>query len=154
MKPYYLIVVLILLSSCIKESSTVSYTIFINSTSHNISVHGFKNGIIQSESSFSLNANETKNVFTLDNRGIGNGLTFGGFNQPIDSFIVTFDNIFEIAHYKPTLVGTRPKKYLYTSRRNIYNDSSYVANLIKDEKLMRNWDFKYTIIEQDFLDAH
>ncbi|MEQ1799580.1 MAG: hypothetical protein ABL872_16615, partial [Lacibacter sp.] len=88
-----------------------------------------------------------------NNRGIGNGLTYGGYNQPLDSFVVVYENIYYISHYKPTLVGGNSKKYLYTSKRNIYNDSSYVPNLIIDSKHQRSWDFKYSFFEQDYLDA-
>jgi hypothetical protein len=150
---YYLAIILAVLTGCIKEKSTVSNTNFINSTLHNINVKAYKNGSIQTDGSFTLNANETKQIFNLNNRGIGSGLTFGGFYQPIDSFVITFDNFYSISHYKPNLIGNSFKKYLYTSKRNIYNDSSYVPNLITDSKYRREWDFKYTFIEQDYLDA-
>lgn len=138
---------------CIKEKITISNTQFENTTSHVIKVDGYRNGQIQSESSFVLNANESKQVFHLNNRGIGSGLTFGGYNQPLDSFVVVFDNSYRISHYKPTLIGTNTKRYLYSSKRNIYNDSSYIPNLVSDKKYKREWDFKYAFIEQDYLDA-
>lgn len=154
MKAYYhLAIGLIMLASCSKEKNTISNTDFVNSTLHNINVKAYKNGIIQTDGSFILNANETKQVFNLNNRGIGSGLTFGGYYQPMDSFVVTFDNTYSISHYKPNLIGTNLKKYLYSSKRNIYNDSSYVPNLLKDSKYRREWDFKYTFVEQDYLDA-
>jgi|KBSSwiS6_1023812.scaffolds.fasta_scaffold00415_2 hypothetical protein len=143
----------IFLLGCVKDKITISNTQFENTTSHSVKVDGYKNGLIQTESSFVLNANESKQVFHLNNGGIGSGLTFGGYNQPLDSFVVIFDNTYRISHYKPNLIGTNNKRYLYSSKRNIYNDSSYVRNLLVDKKYKREWDFKYTFIEQDYLDA-
>jgi len=147
------ILVLLSFAGCIKEKSTVSNTIFTNSTSHAIAVNAYAGGQIQSASSFSLSANETKQVFSIRNGGIGIGCSFGYYNFPVDSFLVFFDSSYSIAHYKFTLIGNKPKRYLYSSKRNIYNDSSYVAHLVYDAKFKREWDLNYTFIEQDYLDA-
>lgn len=153
MKIFFLAVLLFFFSSCTKDGVTLSYTNFINSTNHSINVRAYLGGLIQNQSSFILNPNETKQVFDLNNRGVGNGVSFGVYSHPLDSFVVTFDNTYNISHYKPTLIGMSIKKYLYSSKRNIYNDSSYIPNLLKDTKYRREWDFKYTFVEQDYLDA-
>lgn len=150
---YSILFIMLFVISCKKDSVTLSSTIFINSTSHLILVEGYKNGLLNSESSFELSANEAKTVFTLNNRGIGNGLNFGEYYRNVDSFVVKFDNIFKISHYKPNLIGNSLKEYLYNSNRNIYNDMNYLRNMTRDEKHRREWDFKYTFIEQDYLDT-
>lgn len=151
---YLPIIGLLFFASCNKDSVTISNTIFINNTSHSISVFGYNNGLLNQESSFDLNANDIKTVFTLNNRGIGEGLSFGEYFRPVDSFVVIFDNSFKITHYKPTLIGNNPKNYLFGSNRNIYNDSNYTNSIIIDKKFRREWNFEYTFIEQDFLDAN
>lgn len=150
---YILLIVLLTMLSCKKDSVTLSNTIFNNTTSHQISVVCYKNGAVYQESSFNLNPNESKSVFTLNNRGIGNGLSFGEYYRTVDSIVVIFDNIYKIAHYKPNLIGTNFKKYLFSSTRNIFNDSNYIRNIIKDEKYRREWDFKYSFVEQDYQDV-
>jgi hypothetical protein len=150
---YLIFGIVITFMSCKKDSVTLSNTIFANNSTHQIIVQGFKNGVNDIESSFVLNPNETKSVFTLNNRGIGNGLSFGEYYRPIDYFLVQFDGQYKISHYKSNLIGTNPKRYLFTSIRNIYNDSNYIKNITKDEKYRREWDFKYTFTEQDYLDA-
>lgn len=150
---YLYLIFLIALYSCVKDSVTLSKTIFTNSTLHQINLVGYKNGIIDQECTFSLNPNESKSVFVLNNRGIGNGLSFGGYFQSVDSFVVNFDNMNMISHYKPNLIGTNTKKYLFYSSRNIFNDSNYLKNITIDRKYRREWDFKYTFVEQDYIDA-
>jgi hypothetical protein len=139
--------------SCIKEKSTVSNTVFANTTPYAIQVNAYTGGQVQPGSTFSLAANETKQVFSIRDGGIGNGTTFGYIHFPVDSFVVVFDTAHSIAHYKPALTGNNPKRYLYSSKRNIYNDSSYAVNILSDTKYKREWGFKYTFTEQDYLDA-
>lgn len=150
---YALITGLLFFLSCKKDSVTLSNTIFINNTSHTISISGYKAGVINTESSFTLSANESKSVFTLNNRGIGNGLCFGEYYRYVDSFVVQFDGAFSISHYKPDLVGNSIKKYYFSSNRNLYNDASYLRIITKDNRYRREWDFKYTFTEQDYWDA-
>ena len=71
----------------------------------------------------------------------------------MDSFVVTFDNVYSIVHYKPTLIGSNPKRYLYSSKRNIYNDSSYAINIRSETGQEKFVDFTYTFTNQDYLDA-
>lgn len=87
------------------------------------------------------------------NRGIGAGMSFGSISHPLDSFTVIFDREYKIAHYKPALTGMNPKRYLYDSDRNLYNDSNYTSSLLVDEKYIRQWEYKYEFTEQDYLDA-
>lgn len=150
---YRAFIFVIMLSSCIKEENTFSDTYFKNSSSHVISVNPYSNGSVNNQFAFSLSINEEKEVYHNNTRGLGKGLSYGRINQPMDSFLVTFDNLYSIVHYKPPLIGTNTKRYLYSSKRNIYNDSSYTANLLKDEKYQRSWKFIYTFTEQDYLDA-
>jgi hypothetical protein len=150
----YLSVILIFgFTSCIKESVTLSYSTFYNSTSHQIKVLGYYNGNTLQESSFDLNPNEMKSFLILNNRGIGNGLSFGEYYQPLDSIVVIFDSVYNISHYKPNLTGTNSKFYPFTSDRNIFNGTNYTRTITKDRKYRREWDFKYTFVEQDYSDA-
>jgi hypothetical protein len=144
---------LVCIVSCTKEQTTLSDTFAKNTTSHNIQIRLFKNGAIDNNVSFNLQPNETKKIYYNNTRGIGNGVTYGRINQPADSFIVTFDNLYSIAHYKPTLIGNSTKKYLYSSKRNLYNDSSYMAALTNSTKYSRKWEFTYIFVEQDYIDA-
>ena len=150
----YLSVMLIIgFTSCIKESVTLSYSTFYNSTSHQIKVLSYYNGNTLQESSFDLNPNEMKSFLILNNRGIGNGLSFGEYYQQLDSIVVIFDSGYNISHYKPNLIGTNSKFYPFTSDRNIFNGNNYTRTITKDKKYRREWDFKYTFVEQDYTDA-
>lgn len=139
--------------SCSKEKNTYSNSYGKNTTFHTIKVQPYKNGVIDNNTGFQLQANESKQIYYNNTRGKNAGLTYGAANQPADSFLVTFDNLWSIVHYKPTLVGNSSKRYLYSSRRNLYNDSSYVTVLSKDTKYSNHWEFTYTFTEQDYLDA-
>ena len=151
-----LILVLTMLFSftaCKKDSVTLSNNVFINKTIHQINVIGYKDGLAQTQCSFSLSSNETKSVFTLNNRGIGNGLAFGGYFRYIDSFVVKFDNTYNISHYKPNLIGNNVKYYEFNTNRNLFNEGNFISLITKDEKYRRELDFNYTFIEQDYLDS-
>ncbi|MEZ4907821.1 MAG: hypothetical protein R2771_09350 [Saprospiraceae bacterium] len=151
---YIIIILLLVFSSCIVESSTYSHTFFVNNTNHYIEVIGYNGDTIDQQSSFSLFHNEEKEVLTVSWGGIRKSdLSFGFFYGLNDSFAVVFDTTYRISHYKENLIGDNPNRYLYDSHRNIFNDSSYVETLKVDEKHHREWEEKYTFIEQDYLDA-
>ncbi len=153
MKKPLTFLVIVVLFACTKEQNTYTNTFFKNITVYNIKVRAYSGGGINSSSSFELEPNETRNVFYNNTRGIGMGVSFGRINQPMDSFVVIFGNLYSIVHYKPNLIGTNSKKYLYSSKRNLYNDSSYLL-IIKDEsKSEKHVDFTYTFTNQDYLDA-
>ena len=59
----FVIIPIALLFGCIKDSTTISDTCFINSTNHNIYVEAYLNGNIKTESSFLMTAHETKKCF-------------------------------------------------------------------------------------------
>ncbi|MEQ1554640.1 MAG: hypothetical protein ABL929_10700 [Ferruginibacter sp.] len=145
----------IVCNSCTKESSSTNNNIFENTTSHIIKVNAYLNGSINSTNSFELLANQSKQVYTSTTRGIGSvSLTFGRVKTlETDSFVVTYDNSYKIAHYRYNLEGNNPKKYLVTSIRNIYNDASYTQSITSDSKHYRVWEAKYKFTEQDYLDA-
>src|SRR5215204_3421388 len=126
---------LIFLLSCNKEKNTTSDTLFINSTPHVIKVSAYIGGMIDQKLSFELEPNEISKVYHNNTRGINNGISYGYGNMPIDSFVATFDNAFSIAHYKPNMTGNNPKRYLYESKRNIYNDSSYTLTVKKETEI-------------------
>lgn len=150
MKFFGLFILLItLLSGCIKEQSSQSDTYFVNATSHLIRVNSY--GALNK--SFEITPGQTKNVLSQNAKVLNNGISYGYISQPVDSFIVVFDMHDSIVHYKSYLVGNNPKRYLYSSRRNIYNDSSYIKTLVSESKNFRGWSFTYTFTEQDYLDA-
>ena len=139
--------------SCTKEETTLSNSFAKNNTNHTIKVQPFYNGIVNTTMTFELQGKESKKIYYNNTRGKNIGLTYGGINQPMDSFIVTFDNLYSIVHYKPPLIGNNPKRYLYNSKRNLYNDTSYVTVLENKTKYSNSWEFTYTFTEQDYLDA-
>jgi hypothetical protein len=142
------------ISSCIKEKSTYSTTIAVNSTNHYILITPFANGVISNKDSFSLDPNVSKNIYESYYRGIGSGVTYGYDIPYTDSIIVTFDNRYKMVHYNhilPTMLNT--KHYLFLSKRNLYNDSSYNRVLLSETSSNKDWRFTYTFTEQDYLDA-
>ena len=132
---------------------TVSNSYFVNNTNHYIKVQAFENDIITYASSFSLNNDTTLLVFQTINGGISDGVSFGYINQPLDSIVVTFDSLYSTTHYSWRLTGPNQKCYLFNSKRNIFNDSSYVVTLVNDSKYRHERNFVYTFTEQDYLDA-
>jgi hypothetical protein len=150
---YLVPVCLFCLLSCNKEENTISETFFTNSTQYTVKVNAYVGGVVYNDESFELEASEKRKVAYVNMRGISKGASYGRINQPIDSFVVTFDNVFSIVHYKPTLVGINPKRYLYESRRNIYNDTSYTLTVKKQTDTEKNVEFDYVFTEQDYLDA-
>lgn len=139
--------------ACTKEKKTYSTTIARNTTAHSILVIPYLNGNIFTSDSFSLNSNSEKEVLSIGDGGIGSGTSYAKANQYVDSFVVIFDKTFSIVHYKPTVIGLNPKRYLFSSKRNLYNDTSYLAVITSDDSGVRNWKFTYTFTEQDYLDA-
>lgn len=155
MKQYATIIFFVFIfSSCIKEKSTYSSTIAVNTTNHYILVTPYMNGAVSNKDSFSLKPNTSKTVYQNSYKGIGNGTTYGYDIPYTDSVIVIFDNKYTIVHYNhilPTTVNT--KSYLFSSIRNLYNDSSYIRELITESSNTKSWEFTYTFTEQDYLDA-
>ena len=150
---YALITGLLFFISCKKDSVTLSDTVFTNTTAHTIRVSGYTGGVVNAESAFTLNANESKIVFSLNNRGVGNGLCFGEYYRFVDSIAVEFDGTFRMSHYKTGVVGNSIKKYDFSSSRNLFNENNYSRVIIKDVKYRREWNFTYRFTEQDYLDA-
>ncbi len=155
MKKILLIFLFFLCNACRKESSSKENSIFENATSHNIKVNAYLNGTIDQVNSFELLANQSKQIYSKTVRGISSAaLTFGRVKTlETDSFVVTYDNSYQIAHYRFNLVGNNPKQYLVTSPRNIYNDVSYNQTITSDSKHYRVWEARYKFTEQDYLDA-
>ncbi len=152
MKPvYYLIFLSIVFTSCIKESMTESSNYFFNSSDHMINVQAFRDGQVLDVSSFTLNGNSEKLVFQTINGGIGEGICFCGGGS--DSIVVTFDSLYSITHYTSNFSGSNPNSYSFNSKRNIYNGSNYLTILKDVSKFRREWEFKYTFTEQDYIDA-
>lgn len=139
--------------SCKKEKNTFSDSFIKNNTSHTIKITPYVNGTINMNSTVEIQANEIKKVYYNNTRGLGKGVSYSRINQPMDSFVVTFDNMYSIVHYKSNLIGNRIKHYLYFSKRNLFNDSSYLSTIVRETKNQRSWEFIYTFVEKDFLDA-
>ena len=139
--------------SCNKERNTTSDTFFINSTQHVVKVNAYVKGVVDSKISFELASNETKKVYHVNTRGINHGISYGYINMPVDSFVVSFDNTYSIVHYKSNLISTNPKRYMFDSKRNIYNDSSYALSVKNETEIERDVEFSYVFTDQDYIDA-
>lgn len=140
-------------SSCIKETSTHSTTIVNNASTHNIKLIPYSQGIENSAYSVELTKHEERIVNNIENGGKGKGTTYGNLLELNDSIKVFFDDTISITHYKLKVVGANPKSYSYMSKRNFFNDSSYIGIITSETSGTRNWKFTYTFTEQDYLDA-
>ena len=144
---------ILFISACIKETSTYSTTIAINSTTHKIKLIPFSQGTQNSVYSFELFQHSEREIYSYENGGKGKGATYGSLLQFNDSIKVIFDDTISMTHYKPKPIGTNLKSYPYKSKRNFFNDSSYIGIISSETSGTRNWSFTYTFTEQDYLDA-
>ena len=101
MKKYYsfLITLISILSSCIKEKQTVSYLKIINKTNHTISIEPYQHGAILANNIKNIVPNSTLELERNLNRGItGVPVVFHYYFSNIDSLHITWDAQYDITH--------------------------------------------------------
>ena len=155
MKLHFFIALTIILGSCSKEESTISYAYLINGSTHKVVIKPYFSGVVPPDKTIILLSGQTKEIATASfARGIGNmgfnSSYFGGLN---DSIIVTFDDLYSITHYFNPPATLSNKYYLPSSLRNIANPKSYNLQSRDVSKYQRENKYYYTFIEQDYLDA-
>lgn len=153
MKPIIVVLMLCLLS-CRKESSTRSTAYWNNLTAHTIEIRPFSRGTVPPGNIVLLKPGDKFLAGAETMRGILNGAGYDiKYFDGADSIQVVFDGQHGITHYfnTPSVLG--PKHYLFSSTRNIGNSESYQYTYRDVNKRFREQTFTYEFTEQDYLDA-
>lgn len=141
------------LSGCIIERSTSYRGVFVNKTAHTIEVKTFRNGV----NTPNLTLTILPNSETLFADGTDRGLNdvSAGFNSEAyggDSVHVVFEGTYLMVHYGAA-VRTSPKYYEQTHPRSLNNASGWLITTPVDKKYRRSHEYRFTFIDQDYLDA-
>ena len=136
--------------SCKVEQETFSYTLFTNTTQHDISVRPYYIGVIEPDLAFTLSPAETKKVSVTSHGGLGDGVCYDTSLSTCDSVLVVFDDSLSVVHYKINFTGSAARFYPYSSLRNLYNIQSYRRNVINESRHSREVEFTYVFTESDY----
>jgi hypothetical protein len=147
----YLLLFVLILSSCKKEPNTIYNATLVNKSNHSIKIMFFNSGIVNPKDTIKLTTNQSFEIANGIERGVITTPFFSS-NYYGDSIWVIFDDTYRISHYSVTPNQSYPKNYPYTSLRNLINRNSYrfVSTPFADS--YKNEHF-YEFIEQDYLDA-
>lgn len=150
-----LFIVLVILTSCNKERSTMYNANLINNTSHSIVIRPYSSGQIVTENVIIIPTLTRKEIANGIDRGINGNSGFSSkYLDNSDSLRVTFDDIYTITHYNfsnPSSLNTR--HYLNTSLRNLINYRSYLFDSKSLSKYQVENTYNFEFKEQDYLDA-
>ena len=72
---------------------------------------------------------------------------------PSDSLVVIFSNQKKSVHYGYNTLGKNPNAILYNNPRNLYNEASHVKKILIEKQCYLETEYRYTLTEQDFLNA-
>lgn len=143
------------LISCTDQTSYKTVSLFINETSHLITLTGYKNGNVDPLSYQVIQMNETKEIYVDQNDGKGRGLVYPGEMAGLDSLVVLFDNSKKAVHYGPlTQSGNNPLALDYNNGRNLFNEDNWNLKTLKDTRRRLESEFSYTFTEQDYMDTN
>lgn len=150
MKIYFCFFALILISSCIKEESTLSELVYINNSNNIISIKVFQNSFISD--SFRISPHSAINKESFSERGFSNEpIIFFDFLRESDSIIVTFNDLFSITHLNDS-VSYGKKRISYFSSRSLYG-ANYTNSKVDEKKHYIHYQKTFTFTEQDYFDA-
>ncbi|HUS03761.1 MAG TPA: hypothetical protein VMY77_18605 [Chitinophagaceae bacterium] len=154
MKALILILTGMFLSSCIKEESTTTTGFLLNSTSHNIELRAFRNGINTTSTTVSVPPHSEIKIGERYEHGlVALGQGFSSEKLDGDSIHVIFDGVYQTTHYLNNPASTAVNHYLYQQPRNVYWINKYEGVVTSQKKHLKAIKYTYTFIEQDYVDA-
>jgi hypothetical protein len=149
---YLSILIIVFLTSCIKEGQT-HYTAKIKNETSTIlkfkihSMHEFIDTIV-------LKQGEVIEIANGTDRGIVNHAGFDPYlSGGSDSFTVVYNDLYWNTHYSDTTSRNSLRIINRNSNRNIYKYENYKYSFKDKKKHLREALYLYTFTEQDFLDA-
>lgn len=154
MRLFLTLLILTALSGCIKEKITSFLGVFENNTSQTIEVRTFRNG----QNTPTLTVTIPPNSEGIFADGFRRGLNDinSGFNSESfgggDSVHVVFNGSVRMVHYGAN-VGGSIKRYENTHPRSLFNSPGWLYTTLIDKKHVRMHEYRFTFIDQDYLDA-
>jgi len=155
MKNFIVIIVLLILVSCRKESSYSTTNFICNEANHLVKIIYYKDGLVKSDLTIG-SIGSCNLVYTSNGFGKGNASNYLNSTIDMDSAIVIFDNNIKAIHYSYNKIGSNPKAIIFGNSRNIFGGSSsggWVNRIVSETKHHIETELKYTFIEQDFVEA-
>ncbi len=151
----YLLLILITLSSCIKDYSSTTSSVIKNTTGHLIKIEPFINGNLENNSVIIISqCSEKKVIENAMIRGKATGDCFGRLMQPYDSIIISFDGLKKSTHLKFSSSITDSFNYvLFSNNRSFTNNVNWNKLTLGETKHTLNTLFEYSFSEQDYLNA-
>lgn len=150
---FILTLILLSITSCIKEESTYSSTYLVNNTMHSIQLLPYFKGVISYDEAISIQPKSNILALSKSSRGKAQGLSYATYMVPYDSIYIVFDDSINAVHYRQNEQGKSVSAIKYDNKRNIYNRDNYEYKIISEEKYKIHTEYTFTFIEQDYLDA-
>ena len=152
-----LLIAIILLASCRKESSYSTTNYICNESNHSIKINYYKDGVIQNNLAINAIVNSSCHIVYQSN-GFGKGAASNYLNSTIDmdSSIILFDDNEYAVHYSYNKTGLNPKAIIFGNPRNIFGGSSvggWTNRTISETKNHIDTELKFIITEKDYLNA-
>ena len=123
----------------------------MNSSTHNIKIHPYKEGYVVTKNVIKLEPNESIQIAYGHQRGISNG---GGFSSEyfydVDSAVVVFDDVYKVSHYTTTPDTYSSKYYKYSTQRNLLNYHTYEYEYEDISKHSRHQTYTYKFTDSDY----
>lgn len=155
-KIIFYVILLIIVTSCRKESSYSTTNYMCNTSSTFIKLTFYKNGVKQNYLMIdSIKANECKTVLHANGFGKSDGPNYVNNIISKDSVIIEFNNTVQAIHYGYFITTVpNPKAILFNNTRNILNGVNWKYKIISETKYFKETELKFTFEEQDYLDAN
>lgn len=143
-------------AECTDQYSYKTSSVLENSTIYPVEIKFFEGGQVYEPTTIEIAGNSYKELLTDENDGKGKGETYlfsiGGFK--FDSLVIEFDSGKRKVHYGVETNGANPEALNYNDLRNFFNDSNWQWLTLKDTRKRYEYEFKYMITQQDYLDAN
>jgi hypothetical protein len=147
-----LILMSLSLSSCIKDKMTRIKAFWYNTTTHDITILCYKNGVVL--------PTDTIKILPTQNYLFGESSEMGDFKGPgfssvhagtsNDSVVVYFDHIYRVSHYGNEPSSLSDKYYLYSSPRSIRNPNNYEFEMIRDKERVNIHRYYFTEADYEY----
>jgi hypothetical protein len=131
-----------------------SATIFIQNTSaHDISIKFYYQGAIQNGFTVFVLSGQTKKVYSDGGEGKSRINYYATTINNLDSAIINFGEIKQMAHYSFTLAnkGTNNMAIPFDNNRSLFNQVNYTSKTIFENESTINLEYLFTITEEDYL---
>jgi len=144
------VLILILMTSCIKEERALSELVYVNHSTKKIELKIYRDAIIIDSFFISPNSQNIKESHYARGKS-KKGIIFYAFLRNSDSTTIIFNDSFKITHLYDSIT-INSKRIGYFSNRSIYGNN-YVESIFEEKKHFIHHKVTFTFTEQDYLDA-